>query len=84
VTTEALEMTSTERLERLALVRRLCECGEARQIRLEHGLSLADMAAAIGTSPASLSRWELGTKPNTDAALRYGAVLARLLKLVPR
>jgi transcriptional regulator with XRE-family HTH domain len=63
----------------LAQVRSLTESGLARSIRLAARLSIRDVAATVGASPAAIYRWENGTRsPRGEAALRYGKLLARL------
>jgi DNA-binding transcriptional regulator YiaG len=63
----------------LVRVRELARSGEARKLREAADLSLREVAAAVGTSPASLSRWELGQRrPHGPAAVRYGAILHTL------
>lgn len=55
--------------------------GTAREIRLDRGLTLAEMAAAIGENIAegTLSRWERGlATPPTARALAWYGVLAEI------
>jgi DNA-binding transcriptional regulator YiaG len=60
----------------------MCANGEARLIRKTAGLSLGEVAAAIGSSSAVVARWETGkARPRKDAALRYGEFLAELASL---
>lgn len=71
-------MTGTEVLK-LARVRRLAREGIARRVRLDAGLSLADVAEAVGVAVATLSRWEHGVRrPTGEPALRYADLLAQL------
>lgn len=61
-------------LEALSRLRRLCRSGEARRIRSESGVSLSEMASAIGggTQPSTVQRWETGQRaPRGETALRY-------------
>jgi DNA-binding transcriptional regulator YiaG len=68
-----------EQLVALIEVRALAKSGEALRIRTGSGLSLADVAGAIGTAPATVNRWERGVrKPYGETALRYRALLATL------
>jgi DNA-binding transcriptional regulator YiaG len=61
----------------LAEVRRLAESGEARRIREDHRLSLAEAGGAVGVSAEAIRKWELGTRrPSGRSALAY----LRLLK----
>jgi DNA-binding transcriptional regulator YiaG len=63
----------------LSVVRTWCASGEARRIRQRRGLSLGDVAAVIGSSPAVVARWETGAaRPRRDAALRYSSLLTEL------
>jgi DNA-binding XRE family transcriptional regulator len=53
--------------------------GSARRRRLEAGVSLADMARALGVSHQRVSGWESGKHvPSAECALAYGRLLARL------
>lgn len=66
---------------RLAEVR--LRAREARAIRLAAGLTVGDMARALGVTPGAVSRWERGlARPRGDAALRWHAVLSALRSLV--
>jgi DNA-binding transcriptional regulator YiaG len=48
-------------------------------IRQEAGLSLNEIARAVGCSHVAVQRWETGKRaPRGDAALRYGALLDAL------
>ena len=63
----------------LARVRRLTRTGEARRIRLRYGLSLTEIANAVGVSPGAISRWEHGQRrPTGDHALVYADLLDQL------
>lgn len=60
----------------LSEVREASRTGDAAAIRTRAALSQRDIARAIAVSPASVNRWEAGTrKPTGDAALRYGRLL---------
>ncbi len=62
-------------------VRSLAQSGRAREIRLQHGLSLAEIAGAIGTTASTIQRWENGLrKPYGEIALRYGSLLDALAR----
>jgi len=70
---------STEDLARLAQVRKLIKSGQARRTREAAGISLAEMARAIGVDVSTLHRWETGKRrPRSAAALRYAGALAAL------
>jgi|NGEPerStandDraft_6_1074524.scaffolds.fasta_scaffold63398_4 transcriptional regulator with XRE-family HTH domain len=63
----------------LARVRRLAKSGEARVIRVEAGLSLAELGLRVGVGPATVHRWEMGKRsPHGEPALAYAAALAAL------
>jgi transcriptional regulator with XRE-family HTH domain len=70
-------MSKTTRIARL---NRLCQTGEARDIRIRAGVSLAMVAEEAGTPYAgTVSRWENGKRaPKGEAALRYLTVLDEL------
>lgn len=67
-------------LRGLLRVRRLAEQGVARALRLEAGLSLAEMAAAVGgVDRTTIHKWERCVRrPRGPAALRYLSVLEEL------
>jgi transcriptional regulator with XRE-family HTH domain len=70
---------TTDTARQLAYVRRLARTGAARAMREEASLSLREMAEAVGTTRASLSRWERHESiPRASAALRWVAVLEGL------
>jgi hypothetical protein len=61
-------------------VRARCLDGTARQIRLAHRLSLAEMALPLDVQPITVLRWERAERlPRGDLALRYGSLLDALL-----
>ena len=71
-------MTS-DTARQLAYIRRLARTGAARAIREEAHISLREMARDVGTTRASLSRWERHeSSPRTLAALRWAEVLEGL------
>jgi transcriptional regulator with XRE-family HTH domain len=65
---------------RIARLNRLCQTGEAREIRIRAGVSLALVAEDAGTPyPGNVSRWENAKRlPKGEAALRYLEVLDEL------
>lgn len=68
----------------LVLVRTLTSTGEARSRRTNAGLSLGEVAEAIGVSPSTVLRWERGERaPRGEAAVRYGQLLKQLGEVVP-
>lgn len=63
-------------------LRQLPSPEERRNIRLEAGISQQELAAALGASRVTLSRWESGTRrPRGEMAIRYARALERLIKL---
>ena len=59
-------------LRLLARARRLAEDDQARRLRESAGISLRDLASAIGTNPGELSRWERGlSRPRAISAIRW-------------
>ncbi len=63
-------------------LRQLPSPEERRNIRLEAGISQQELAAALGASRVTLSRWETGTRrPRGEMAIRYARALERLIKL---
>ncbi|CAN5514747.1 hypothetical protein BH20ACT21_BH20ACT21_25280 [soil metagenome] len=65
----------------LVRVRRLVSTGVAREVRQEAGLSLAEMANAVGVHRMTVHKWERGRhRPKGDAALRYAHVLDELMQ----
>ena len=64
----------------LVRVRRLVTTGVAREVRQEAGLSLAEMANAVGVHRMTIHKWERGRhRPRGVAALRYAEVLEELM-----
>ncbi len=69
-------------VEKARALRQLPPPAERRRIRLEAGVTQQELAAALGASRVSISRWEKGARlPRGDSALRYSRALERLLKL---
>jgi transcriptional regulator with XRE-family HTH domain len=67
---------TNHQLVQLARVRRLARSGEAQALRLSAGLSLREMADAIGISHSNLWLWERGQRsPRNVAALAWAALL---------
>jgi transcriptional regulator with XRE-family HTH domain len=63
----------------LVRVRDLAASGRARAIRLAAGLSLYDIAGAIGSTASSVQRWESGNRrPYGEPALRWCRLLDAL------
>jgi transcriptional regulator with XRE-family HTH domain len=65
-------------VRRLAQGRRLAH-GHGRRVRLAAGVSLRELASAVGVDATTLFRWEKGeTAPRTAAALRWAEAIAEL------
>lgn len=65
-----------EEAQALTRVRRLLRSGQAQLIRLEAGLSQGEVARLLGVEPATVSRWEAGTRiPRGQLALDYVRLL---------
>ena len=66
----------------LARVRAMVRSGEARELRLRNGLSLATVAREIGVHPTAVFRWEQGAcLPRGPHALRYARLLDNLKRV---
>ena len=53
--------------------------GRGERLRVAAGLSQGEMAAAIGVTPACISRWEAGDRrPRGAAAVAYAQLLREL------
>jgi transcriptional regulator with XRE-family HTH domain len=63
----------------LARARQLGRSGQGRRAREAAGLSVRELAAAVGVEAGTLSRWETGRcRPRADAALRWLTTLDSL------
>jgi transcriptional regulator with XRE-family HTH domain len=72
---------TTHEIVLLARVRRLARSGEAQALRLSAGLSLREVAEAIGTAHNTLWLWELGRRaPRGAAALAWAGLLDDLAR----
>ncbi len=73
-------MNSTEVVE-LSRCRSLVASGAARSIREAAGLSLSEVAGAVGVSKAAIMLWERGDRvPRGAPALAYGRLLQELMR----
>jgi transcriptional regulator with XRE-family HTH domain len=85
----AVETMTQERQERELLARvrsrqRLPLSEERRRIRERAGVSLRELARAIGVSHVAIARWEAGAEPaNPEHVAAYGRILAELRRLAP-
>ena len=71
---------TTKQAINLVELRRMLSSGEARARRERFGLSLSEVAAVVGVSPAAVSRWETGLRRPTRhaGALAYHDLLQQL------
>jgi DNA-binding transcriptional regulator YiaG len=59
--------------------RETARSGRGERLRLAAGLSQGELAAAIGVTPACISRWEAGDRrPRGAAAVAYAQLLREL------
>ena len=64
----------------LVKVRGLAKSGAARAIREGAGLSLGEVASAVGVAKTTVYRWESGDRrPRGDRAIAYGQLLTDLM-----
>jgi transcriptional regulator with XRE-family HTH domain len=71
-------------LVKLAQARDFASSGLGRLIRISSGISLREMARAIGADPAAVLRWEQGkNRPTGDRAVRWAEELSRLAERGP-
>lgn len=69
-----------DQLRLLAAANERARNGTARQIRKRAGVTLAEMAAAVGdVSESAVCRWETGSRhPRGKAAIRWAIILNEL------
>jgi len=66
-------------LDALIRMRQRLTDGTAKQLRIEHGLARAEVAATLGVTDQALQKWELGTRrPCGDSAVAYARLLDHL------
>jgi len=71
---------TTERAVQIARVRALVRSGAAEKIRVASGLTISEVARAVGVYPSTVFRWESGSRvPRGERAVRYLQLLERLL-----
>jgi DNA-binding transcriptional regulator YiaG len=76
----AAAMNVESLLERVRSGRRMPPAAERRRLREAHGLSLRDVAGAVGVSHTAVSRWEKGAQPREHRS-EYLALLEGLSEL---
>jgi DNA-binding transcriptional regulator YiaG len=73
-----MPLTANDLVE-LRDLRRFLRTGQARRLRLRAGLSLPEVAGAIGASAPAVYRWEVGERsPRGERAVRYWRLLQSL------
>jgi DNA-binding transcriptional regulator YiaG len=77
-----MTMTATAEIEIVAEARAALQSGYGRALRESVRLTQTEIAQACEVKPATISRWEGGSRlPSTEAAKRYGLLLRRLSEL---
>ncbi len=67
-------------LTELSGIRALVGSGAARSIRIAAGLSLGEVAKAVGVSPTTVLRWENRQRiPQGEPGVAYGRLLVALM-----
>jgi len=66
-------------LTRLVAVRRMVRDGTARRLRQDAGVSMEELARAVGVSKTCVLKWERGDRaPKGENGIRYFLVLTSL------
>jgi DNA-binding transcriptional regulator YiaG len=73
-------LTESELVERLRARRALPPAPVRRQIRLDAGASLRDVAREVGVSATSVDRWEKGASPGARTTA-YARLLDELKRV---
>ncbi len=72
-------MTTHHDLDLLLIARRASADGGARRMREKARLSTREVAAAVGTTAATISRWETAARrPSGAPAVRWAKLLKHL------
>jgi DNA-binding transcriptional regulator YiaG len=75
---------NTETAIEIAEARYLARTGAGARLRLQAGLSQADIARACGVSAAAVSRWEAGIRaPSAQRAVVYIRLIHQIARRVP-
>jgi transcriptional regulator with XRE-family HTH domain len=76
-------MNAEQEAVTVARVRSWLRSGRARAIRQRAGISQAEVARAVGTDHAQISRWESGSPaPHRDSALKLARLYDRMEKII--
>ena len=74
----------TETLQ-LVRMRDMVRGGLVRELRIGAGLSLSEVARAVGVTPGAVHHWERGIRlPQGQAAVRYALLICSLESLARR
>lgn len=66
-------------LKKLQYVRAAAADGQARQTRIDAGLTQGEIAKAVGVAQSTVAQWENGARrPRGASGLRYAVVLKAL------
>ena len=77
--------TVDQLLQKVRSRRQLPPPNECRQIRIDAGISLREVAAAVGVSHAAIVSWERGSRPrDSEHAASYSRLLTELQRSVLR
>lgn len=76
-------MEKSINLAMLLEAREAASSGRGVRVRIAAGVSQGEVAAAVGVTPACISRWEAGERrPRGEPAARYAQVLRDLAERV--
>jgi transcriptional regulator with XRE-family HTH domain len=74
---------NTNELELLVEGRAAAESGRGARLREAARLSQSDLARIVGTTPATISRWEAGLrKPRGSLAVAYAQALRKVAQVI--
>lgn len=72
-------MTLAEETQLAAAARTWIADGTAQEVRERARLSYAEMGQLAGVTPRTVARWEAGTRPRFEEAVRYAQVLRTVM-----